>query len=309
MTNRASRFDELLLRIGRKAPLQKKRLMAFIDEQPGSYRADAEKFVREYERYLEREGLALDHAVDAYVEFCNDLLACHVRFLQTRKYPTIDATTAYEVMYSNPEAMKPYMIGLAISLFLWRSHYEMYRTFRAYLRGAGPAIGSYLEIGPGHGAYLAKALEYLPANARVRAVDISETSLSISRGILETLHPARARLVEFVLGDVTRFDAGQRFDFVTMGEVLEHVNAPDQLLHKIHALLTPNGTAFVTTCANAPTVDHVYHFHDVHEIRTMIEGCSLRIEDERVLPAEPVSLCEAEKRLITVNYCALLRRA
>ena len=57
----------------------------------------------------------------------------------------------------------------------------------------------------------------------------------------------------------------KKFDFITMGEVLEHVNAPDKLLEKINNLLSKNGKVFLSTCVDCPTIDHVYHFRSIAE--------------------------------------------
>jgi 2-polyprenyl-3-methyl-5-hydroxy-6-metoxy-1,4-benzoquinol methylase len=76
--------------------------------------------------------------------------------------------------------------------------------------------------------------------------------------------------VKFLLGDVTNVDLGARFDFITMGEVLEHVEQPQKLLIRLKELLVPGGRAFVSTCANCPAIDHVHQFDNIGQIRKMI---------------------------------------
>ena len=41
----------------------------------------------------------------------------------------LDEKQAYESVYNNISEMKSYMIGLAISQFLWPKHYAMYSFF------------------------------------------------------------------------------------------------------------------------------------------------------------------------------------
>jgi hypothetical protein len=90
--------------------------------------------------------------------------------------------------------------------------------------------------------------------------------------------------------------------------VIEHVNYPEKLLIKLRNLLTAKGKAFVSTCVDCPSIDHVYHFKSVDEIRQMLYDCKLRIEDERVLPVENLPIEEIIKRKITINYCAMVSK-
>jgi hypothetical protein len=64
----------------------------------------------------------------------------------------------------------------------------------------------------------------------------------------------------------------------------------------------------MTTCTNAPALDHIYHYKNVNEIREMIYAAGLNIISEEVLPAEdvPEELCEIE--LVTINYCCILEK-
>jgi 2-polyprenyl-3-methyl-5-hydroxy-6-metoxy-1,4-benzoquinol methylase len=112
-----------------------------------------------------------------------------------------------------------------------------------------------------------------------------------------------------VLGDFLRTELpGDRFDFITMGEVLEHVNDALGFLKRARGLLRPDGAIFMTTCANCPAIDHVYHFHTVKEIRDLIAEADLRIVDELALPSEPFAEEQWEQSLVTINYSAILKR-
>ena len=42
----------------------------------------------------------------------------------------------------------------------------------------------------------------------------------------------------------------EKFDFITMGEVLEHVNFPQKLLLKLNSLLSKKGSAFILSKEN-----------------------------------------------------------
>ena len=93
-----------------------------------------------------------------------------------------------------------------------------------------------------------------------------------------------------------------------MGEVLEHVEEPTYLLNKLNTLLNDQGLAFISTCVDCPTIDHVYHFKSVEEIREMLKLCQFEIVGEKILPVEELPMDEIIKRKITINYSAVIKR-
>ena len=92
-----------------------------------------------------------------------------------------------------------------------------------------------------------------------------------------------------------------------IGEVLEHVAKPPDTLQKLNHLLSSNGKVFLTTCCNCPADDHLYHFKSINEIREMLQNV-FSIEEELSCPADPISVEEAENRMLTINYGALLKK-
>ena len=98
----------------------------------------------------------------------------------------------------------------------------------------------------------------------------------------------------------------RKFDFVILGEVLEHVNNGLDFMRKTKDLLSASGTVFLTTAANSPALDHVLHFHNVDEIRKMISEAGLRIVKEVAFAAENIPKEDWEKELVTINYGAIL---
>ena len=79
-----------------------------------------------------------------------------------------------------------------------------------------------------------------------------------------------------------------------------------KLLSQAGRFLNPNGEMFISTCANAPAIDHVYHFKTVDEIRDLIMHAGFKIKQESVLFAEDLPMEEIISKKITVNYCAIL---
>jgi SAM-dependent methyltransferase len=95
--------------------------------------------------------------------------------------------------------------------------------------------GAFLDVGVGNGALAGVAVDY---GYQVCGMDV---------------HPAYAdavrRLgVEFLQGDAATFDFGdRRFDVVAMGDVIEHLPDPRQLMRQVTSLLKPGGLIWLST--------------------------------------------------------------
>jgi SAM-dependent methyltransferase len=299
-------FETLIKSIYTKSPLQKKKLNKHLSKRDKTYFQEAEQFCIDYFGYLESQGISVEDAIDSYLKLCQDMMVCQASFMRTGEYPVIESDHSYENIYTNEEKMKSYMIGLAVSQYLWETHYDMFIFFTLYIKNHSVDINSYLEIGPGHSLFLNKALSYLSRKAKITTVDISLISINIAESIVKYFWPGESR-VQYYNSDMLDFDVKTDFDFITMGEVLEHVNYPEQLLMKLRKLLKNNGRAFVSTCVDAPAIDHVYHFKSIQEIRDLFSICNLSIEDELVLPVEDLPMDEIIARKISINYCAILK--
>ena len=304
---KTNHFDEIVAKVITKSPFQKKKLQQSLAGMDNFFYKEAEMFASNYGGYLDNQGIPLDYAVSAYLEMCENMMKCQIEFMKTGKYTVAEHLEAYDEVYSNETKMKSYMIGLALSQFLWSTHYEMYKAFSDGIKKFGKGTRSYLEIGPGHGLLLNKAMGFLPREAKVTAVDISPISIAITKSIMNYFSHNTAS-IEYCTGDILKFDSSEKFDFITMGEVLEHVNFPEKLLFKLHDLLASDGRLFVSTCVNAPAIDHVYHFRRVEEIVAMLHECGFEIEEERVLPVEDLPMDVIVSKKITINYCAILKR-
>lgn len=291
-----------------QSPLQKKKIMNFLSKKGDDFLAEAEEFSIQYTNYLDYQGIPLSYAVDAYVKMCSDMVKSQISFMKTGKYPREKASEAFDNVYNNDDEMKSYMIGLAMSQFLWPTHNEMYSFFKDSLNSFGDSISSYLEIGPGHGLFLRFAMRFLDSNqASITVVDISQTSIETTKSIMDFFFREKSSKISYHNIDVLDFDLNKKYDFITMGEVLEHVNYPENLLRKVRDLLSERGKSFISTCVDCPTIDHVYHFRSVDQIRNILADCGLLIVKERVLPVENLEMDEIIRKKITINYCAIVK--
>lgn len=290
-----------------KAPFQKKKLELFFESRDSSFSDEFELFLAEYIEYLNKNNMTIEYGIDAYLKMVNDMFKSQVKFMRTGKYPISKASDAIDNVYNDKQEMLSYMIGLALSQYLWSTHYEMFNHLKDELNKNKASIKNYLEIGPGHGLFLKSAIDILNKDTNMTAVDISPISLEVSKSIIEYFY--RNKNIEFINEDMLKLDLDSNCDFIVMGEVIEHVETPELLLKKISKLLSASGKAFLSTCVNCPAIDHIYHFHTVDEIRNMFKDCGLKIVSEKVLPVEDLPMCEIENKKITINYSAIVQRA
>jgi ubiquinone/menaquinone biosynthesis C-methylase UbiE len=298
--------DFVINSIYKKAPLQKKKIESFLSDRDDAFLQEFEDFLSEYMQYLNKNDLTIEYCIDAYLKMVNDMFKSQVKFMRTGQYPTESSEDAFNEVYDNEKEMLSYMIGLALSQYLWSTHYEMFGHLKSSLAQNKNNINKYLEIGPGHGIFLKSAIDILNTNTEMTAVDISQTSLSVSKSIITHFYPWKE--ISFINKDMLDLNMDSEFDFIVMGEVIEHVEDPESLLVKISKLLSKNGRAFLSTCVNCPMIDHVYHFHTVDEIKKMFSDCGLHIESEKVLPVEKVSAAEVVEKKITINYSAIVKK-
>lgn len=298
-------FAKLITLIAAKNPLQAKALRAYLADRDELFHERAGWFAQGLASLLAAKSLNLEYVAEAYIKMCQDMLREQVRFKRTGQYRCLGASAAYAEVYTSEAEMASYMYGLALSQFLWPNHYEILSFFLRASRSM-TGVGRYLEIGPGHGLFLANALEMFPA-AESTAVDISPVSLGLCRELVACLAPGRT--CAYVEADATRHQFHDRYDYIVMGEVLEHVDEPLRLLQVMRRLLAENGRLFITTCANCPAIDHVYLYDSVAQIRNQVAEAGLAVVEDLPLAVGDFPETEWEAKRVEINYAALLRRS
>lgn len=284
------------------SPIHSKKLKKnrdFYDEQ---YNKLAGAFFKKYLELLRMENKTIDYAINCYLQMLADVTSETVDFLRTGKYASTTFAEVNERVYANPQVMEYYMHGLLMSQFLLKHRYQMFNYFINTLPNYTSATKSYLEVGAGHGLYLSKAMELLDDKTTYTVVDISQTSIDFAK------HFVNSPRVTYNLKDVFDFDNGQKYDFITLGEVLEHVEDPLSLLLKLNNLLSDNGVLFFTTPTNAPAIDHIYLFNNVDEIRELTKLAGFKIDAEMCFYGDDVSPEKAEKYKLAVMYEAFLKK-
>jgi len=283
--------------------LQKKKIRLFLNRQSPYYFTFAENLSKIInQRYLQNKDERVE-AAKSYNKMCNDFLSAQIQFRKSGKYPINDALIAQNNVYNDEKIMKYYMVGLLLSYMFWPNHYELFRFFLNNLSSQKPE--SYLEIGVGHGLFTSTMLSSYPGiNATL--IDISETSIGIAKKLMKAFE-VDTHSLNFIHGDFlsTKIEKS-KFDYIIMGEVLEHVNDGLKFMKKAKSLLSSTGVIYMSTAANSPALDHVLHFKNISEIHKLINDAELKIISELSLPSENVPKELWEKELITINYCAIL---
>ncbi|MDU2063363.1 MAG: class I SAM-dependent methyltransferase [Sporomusaceae bacterium] len=296
--------QEILDYIFTQMPTQQKKIEAAFTAEP-AMEGELDRFLSKYSVFMARQGITPAALAQSYLDMLNQTMHARMEFLRTGRYPAQSQAEAVEKVYDNPKLMQQYMLGLALSQFLWPHHYQIFCHYRRILQELSPQQ-QVLEVGSGHGLYTLAMLTEGPGFAHMDIVDISKTSLAITTEIIAALQPEAKERLSLVLADVVAFQPGKQYDFITMGEVLEHVPDPTAILRGLARLMHEGSRLFVTTCANSPAIDHLYHFRTVEEIRQLLRDAGYRIVDELVAPSLAKDLAWMEKQKLDVSYSALL---
>ncbi len=299
----STQLEYIVERISSLNLLHAKKLKNNIRKSDNEYFIRANQFLLKYDALLMAQSKTMDYAIDCYLQMLADVNYESIQFIHSGEYSNKWFVEVNKRVYNNPEVMEYYMHGLLLSQFLWRHHYHILLFFNRIIQENKNNIGSYLEVGGGHGLYISEALEIVGNKAKYDLVDISKSSIDIARKMIENDN------VTFILSDIADYNYAEKYDFITMGEVLEHVEDPILLLKKLFTLLNNNGRLFITTPTNAPAIDHIYLFNNADEIREVILAAGFEIESEFCIYSEDIPAELAEKYKVSMMYAGVLRKS
>lgn len=160
----------------------------------------------------------------------------------------------------------------------------------AILSLAGPQ-GRILDVGAGSGILLRHIARVRGSRERLWANDFSE----------EILEPLRSEGFKTIAGRAEHLEPEERFDVITLNQVIEHLENPPAVVARLSRLLAPGGFLFLET----PSIDgldarifsrrywggyhiprHFWLFNQT-SLAQLIEGAGLRLYEVRYL-ASPV---------------------
>lgn len=132
---------------------------------------------------------------------------------------------------------------------LERDHNERFQAIVATVQAQGLAPRRCLDLACGNGSLALKLAQAFP-EAHVRGVDYASGVLTYARAGAETAGVTdRVTFAEggFPFDDAAVDAAGGRYDLVTAGEFLEHVEEPHALVAAMEARCAPDGLCVFTT--------------------------------------------------------------
>jgi 2-polyprenyl-3-methyl-5-hydroxy-6-metoxy-1,4-benzoquinol methylase len=298
----AWKIEDIVQQIEIKNPLHAKKLKRSVKKMDSVFFERSEKFLTTYQILLAKEEKTIDYSIDCYLRMISDFNFEAINFLETGSYSSSSFEEVNQRVYGQPEIMGYYMHGLLLSQFLFFHHYEVLLFFNEVINKEHNLINRYLEIGGGHGLYISEAIETIGGRAHYDMVDISESSLELAQKLVKHSE------VQYIHKDVFNFEPIEKYDFITMGEVLEHVEDPISLLKRIGDFLNENGKLFITTPTNAPAIDHIYLFKNAKEIRDLINEAGFVIETEFCIFSEDLAPEVAEKFNISMLFAGVLTK-
>jgi len=248
----------------------------------------------------------LDGLANAYKIILNDTIREQVYFSRKGKYRYSSFKEVADSVYFNPDYMNQYMVGLALTLFLWPNHLAIKHFFDQNIpRDQG---GDYLEIGPGHGFYFISSMCHCAYDA-FYGVDVSPTSIALTRNLLDSGYFGQFRSHELIEADFLDWTTDRPPRAVVMGEVLEHVEEPWRFFRKIAEITADNAWIFVTTCVNSPAVDHIYLYEHPDQILSQAREAGLELVQQLFLPYGEFSIEETLDKRLPLNVALILEKA
>ena len=243
-----------------------------------------------------------DRQLKNFIVFSAEFLRLQVELERTGKYHFASYADAKQAIYENPEVMENrYLYGLLFSQALWINHHKIFQFFLQNFCVPASSLPErkVLEVPVGTGIFLAEFLRSCPA-WKGEGYDISPSAISFSQKTMALLFP-NAHLEK---KDVFAISEDKKYDRIICGLLLENLEDPRSLLKKLGSLLAPQGKIFLTSNAWASTLDHIYLFISVREIKSLLEEFFF-IEKELSIALFPGKSAEEEKT--PVNYACILQ--
>lgn len=268
---------------------------------------DAElQHLEQYIKFWQQRGISIDYLADCYLTITGDLLRETVYFKQHKKYRYSSFDEVANSVYYNDKYMSLYMHGLVITLFFWPNHRELSRFFRQTLPPNNK--GTYLEIGPGHGYFFMSAMKASEYESFI-GIDISETSIRQTSSLIDHYQGKTNKKIELHHIDFLQYPfPNSSYDAIVMGEVLEHIEEPHLFLKQIARIAKKDAYIFVTTCINAPAIDHIYHYKSPEHLEDIFADCDLHIKKQRILPYAGKTLEESLSESLAINVAYVLEK-
>lgn len=290
-------LNSILEEISKKDKLHSKKIQGNVSTLIEQFPSQFDELLGLVSNYFFTLNLNAERVATDYLKMIRDMRSEGLYFYKHGKYRCENQHIANEYVYSKPDVMSYYMNALLVSQILWKHHFTIFMFFQGHLKTLfkdHPNL-TILDIGPGHGFFSYLVKKEFPSYEKLDVVDISETSLEMTRKIIGY----DADKINYYHKDIFDYDDSNKYDFIVLGEVVEHLDNPKDILMKLSRLLKPEGYLWITTPTNSPALDHVYLFNNKEEVFALVEDSGLVTVDSCSYFAEDVDEKTANERKIT----------
>ncbi len=253
---------------------------------------------------LTLEGERLPQLAENYRWTCDRLRDEELFFHREGRYRLATFEEADAEVYSNHEYMERYVDGLLISQVIWYNHVASCTYYFKHTPTLIAPNARMLEIGPGHGLMTYLAVRDFGL-ASATAWDLSPVSVEHTRSGLAKLGVNTVNCE--VRNALSVSETDEKFDFIVLSEVLEHIENPAEVMRKLRAIIAPEGLVFVNVPINSPSPDHLYLMRTPDEARDLVRQNGFEIVSEAMFATQGMKLERALKNAVTVSVCMFAR--
>lgn len=234
-----------------------------------------------------------------YRWMCENFLEEEIYFFRNGKYRYASFAEVDHFVYSDDAYMSRYVNGILLSQVFWQNHASAMDIFRtAFLPGNVEGF-DHLEVGPGHGLFLALAASDTRC-ASVTAWDVSPSSIAATTAALAKMGVDRP--VKLEVNDIlAKSVQNSAFDSIIISEVLEHLEQPEVALRNLYAGLRPGGRIFINIPVNSPAPDHIFLWTDTDQVEKLITDCGFVIESNHYFPLSGWTLERARRHKTSIS--------
>lgn len=246
------------------------------------------------------------NAVDGYIKYSFEFIREQAFFLKKGYYRENCFHNVVEKIYSNREVMEGYYLdGLYLTLIFWPNHWRILRLYDDFLKLL-PEKGRVLDIGTGHGYYLARLLSEKPLWHGI-GIDISPYACNYAKYIVtaEGVSQEKFKIVQMdIQKDILKLNID--YHAIILAEIIEHVEDPILIIKNAEARLIKNGIVFFTTAINSAASDHIQLFKTPEEVKSVIRSSSLKIIREEILILDSHRKATHKSKPVPASYVAIL---
>ena len=175
-------YKSLVTHISRKNIFQKKLISKIILNEKLSYFKNSEDIIKRIYKVSKKlkKNINLKKIANIYLWYTDLLKKEEIYFEKYKKYRTRNYKEVFKNVYSKPDYMFNYAIGLGTSQLFWENHIKVfdffYRNFVKKIK-QNPHIA---EIGMGHGLFTAEVFKKYN-NSKSIMIDVSDMCLKFAK--------------------------------------------------------------------------------------------------------------------------------